>query len=355
MTMIAGFKINEVPFLIGDFVISKSGERSELRKKLVWLSKNCAVTWTGSLLTADLVLKQLFDRFYETRISREALVEFLSCVEETPNYHIRMIFCLVEEAPSFFLWNSGYPVEVYDYDDLVTDGSGASVIEPHIRYYQRQFTGADPKNVHHWGMAVFTATLSQEALADETTTYGFSYEMIFYYRGEFWPLQFICFAHIGIGFSEGEQLAILGQSGPLHIYNSMGNQGAPNLSLVNVLHEDGRRETFGISAPGMNKVQREEIDKIKVEIFGIPEEAEAFLKFLLDHILFYCVVYTVQVAEDPRTLTGCFLHSRVPAPGSGIAVRVQVDEGLPHLQIETTPDFPDKALANWKQYFAERA
>ncbi len=48
MTLIAAFKADRVPVVLGDFVLSKLGQRSGLRKKARKLGLNCAVAWTGT-------------------------------------------------------------------------------------------------------------------------------------------------------------------------------------------------------------------------------------------------------------------------------------------------------------------
>jgi len=147
MTLIAGFKINHVPVLIGDFLLNSSGPsyvKNELGRsvfknairKTVKLADNCVLAWSGSLLAAEPIYKDLYAHFRSCGrpFTKATLEDFLTTQyvhEETTQLHAVFIGWIFDEEPSCFLWRTDYPKEVF-YGDYKTEGTGTKYIDAFI-------------------------------------------------------------------------------------------------------------------------------------------------------------------------------------------------------------------------------
>jgi hypothetical protein len=59
MTLIAGFRAQGLPILLGDFVLTASGHPAGLKKKLRRHRSNLVLAWTGNALAAEFVVAAL--------------------------------------------------------------------------------------------------------------------------------------------------------------------------------------------------------------------------------------------------------------------------------------------------------
>ena|SRR5271166_136565 len=144
MSLIAGFKINHVPVLIGDFLLSSKGPsyakdqlgRSIFKnaiKKTVKLADNCVLAWCGDLLAAEPIYKDLYAHFCSggRRFTKTALEDFLTTqyvYEEPTQLHADFIGWIVDEEPFCFRWKTDYPGELF-YGESQTEGTGAKCLE----------------------------------------------------------------------------------------------------------------------------------------------------------------------------------------------------------------------------------
>lgn len=127
MTLIAAFEVAKTHTLIGDFLITKNGESHSVSKKILKLTDNIAIGWTGHLLAAQVILPDIRhlinDRAYLSADDfKQLLTEDLQV--DCGNLSIHLIGWIVDENEKFcFRWNSSYPIELY-FSHSMFDGSG---------------------------------------------------------------------------------------------------------------------------------------------------------------------------------------------------------------------------------------
>lgn len=78
MTLIAGFHSFGTPTLIGDLMITSSRETVSYRKKILLISDNFAVAWTGHLFAAGSVIRSLQSSLSPNNITLESVREVLT-------------------------------------------------------------------------------------------------------------------------------------------------------------------------------------------------------------------------------------------------------------------------------------
>ena len=126
MTLIAGFHSFGIPTLIGDLMITRSRETVSYRKKILLISANFAVAWTGHLFAAGSVIRSLQSSLSPNNITLESVREVLTH-PETYNLgsgEVRLIGWVIDvRGQHCFLWNSLYPRELY-LEASHCDGSG---------------------------------------------------------------------------------------------------------------------------------------------------------------------------------------------------------------------------------------
>jgi hypothetical protein len=183
MTMIAGFKIDETPFLFGDFVTSvPDSERGGARrhgvtKKIAILSPNCAIAWTGSAYSAGQVLDELFERFRNVDVKREEIEGYLTNREpDSSFFDVKLVVWVVEAEQSLFMWSSSVPTMPCEYEPVVA-GSGQDTFEDMQRrlepYRIPQLEGMEKLAR---AMMYYTELLTLE-VKEPDPTFGFGYEI----------------------------------------------------------------------------------------------------------------------------------------------------------------------------------
>jgi hypothetical protein len=129
MTLIAGFKLDETPILVGDLVLSVGNARSSAMKKIVKLSDNCVLGWSGNRKIAEEVFFQIRTRFKMKDFTYENIYKFLINLKHKPDSSLfATIFIgwvVKNEKPICFLWRTDYPSEVFPQEGPIKAGSGS--------------------------------------------------------------------------------------------------------------------------------------------------------------------------------------------------------------------------------------
>ncbi len=131
MTLIAGFKAYGTPFLIGDFLITNDGKEAGLRKKIIRISNNFVLGWTGHLMAADLIIKVLQDSLQNNNPDFTTVEEVLLNfdIAELGKQSCHLICWVIDQKEQHcFRWNSQYPDTIFPGCPLY-DGSGDRLIE----------------------------------------------------------------------------------------------------------------------------------------------------------------------------------------------------------------------------------
>jgi hypothetical protein len=129
MTLIAAYRNNNIPVLIGDMALIEADIRS-LRKKVYVVSDNFAVAWTGHRIIAKKVITDLKNVFSNKVVTKASIEDFLKSYEfdDFGSLHTNFIGWVVDDEPHCFRWNCLYPKEVF-YDSHFVDGTGEEYFE----------------------------------------------------------------------------------------------------------------------------------------------------------------------------------------------------------------------------------
>lgn len=193
MTMIAAYKIYDTPILVGDVTLSDGKVRKGSSKKIYKISNNLVIAWTGDLIAAQFVIRDLFNNLPREETIGEDLVQRLTnfSADDFGNHHAIIIGWLIDDSASCFRWNSGYPKEVF-FTDECFDGTGGD-------YFSSLINSADAKeagfsDVHTKEGCAVLETIGkvcqarfQESLYPEEwdPTFGMGYEILYFYEGRF--------------------------------------------------------------------------------------------------------------------------------------------------------------------------
>ncbi len=140
MSLVAAAKFDDLPFLIGDCMVSRPGKPNTrtLRRKIVRLSRNLVVGWVGNAIGAE----NIFDNFNSSSlsgrdfISKDEFEHFLVNCEggNFGNLQTQLIGWVVDEQAHAFRWRTDDPSEVYFQDGPVSEGSGEDDFLPVYNY-----------------------------------------------------------------------------------------------------------------------------------------------------------------------------------------------------------------------------
>ena len=262
MTLIGGFKANDEPVLVGDFLITSDRKITGLKKKVVMLSDNCVLGWTGHLLVAEEIYKKLDIKFRGRKIRRSELEEFFKgfAVGHFSSLSAHFVGWIIDEEASCFLWNSSYPHDLF-YGDPKFDGSGEPVMAKYIgptgRYGPIGIT--IPKGGNQAASAgvmwLYSALMGEEVLRGPTsqTTFGFGYEFLMFKNGKFEYLSNILYISM---------ICLLEPNGTLKraefaskAYKYIAHRTFAELAIFDVAGLHGCSDHF-ISPPGLKGTRR---------------------------------------------------------------------------------------------------
>lgn len=229
MTLIAGFRSYDTPFLIGDFLLtSNTLGRSGLRKKILLIADNFALAWTGDLFAAEVVIKTLQSRLDLSGVTLENVRAVLT---KSPLhlgvFHVVIICWIVDhEGQHCFRWRSDYPKEFFVGCPMY-DGSGEEVIE----------AIAGPKGLHDSSgnsnvnpvvaaLQVTTNLMKAEIFGPSTETFGFGFAYELLYLVDGFKFEYVDnVSYTGITYELDENGHYIGSSfsGAYYKYQSYGN------------------------------------------------------------------------------------------------------------------------------------
>ena len=258
MTLIAAFRANDVPVLIGDFLLTSIGKPSGLMKKIVRLSDNCALAWTGHALVAEEVFRDIYSRFQSSSVTHTALKQLLTGYGEghfaTLEAHI--IGWIIEDDASCFLWNSSYPGEFF-YGERKFDGSGAAAIETRLGG-GTGFVTPDTSLEHlKTSLVRLLSELHRQEIVlgpDYSESFGFAYELLIFNGTAFEYISDITYALSIIELDDRDKTLTRHLIDPLYKYTAL-----PDYSeVIKYFTTTSRVYVHMITQPGMKSEAVEE-------------------------------------------------------------------------------------------------
>jgi hypothetical protein len=203
MTLVAAFREQGIPFLLGDFLITVQGAEAGTRKKICRVTPNLAVAWTGHQIAAALVVNAMHKHFAGTRATKAELERFLTTFPTTDlaPFGLHLIGWILCTDAHCFRWNSGWPQEVF-YAPHHYAGSGGP------RFISLAGEGGSRGEVpeeHPARLVLDTVTrLMVDELGDQKNRaagFGYAYEILFADGGEFVYVDDVTFVFAEVEFS----------------------------------------------------------------------------------------------------------------------------------------------------------
>ena len=184
MTLIAAFRSNGIPALVGDLLVT-AGAIHGSRKKLLVVADNLAIAWTGHLIAAQIVCKALQGMSQNTTVSEDNLRALLTAFHpgDFASLQVTIVGWLIEPKRQLcFRWRSDYPSEVF-YGDPMTDGSGSRLADQYIG--TRGLVGDPPTEQPHHVAVSRALQVVAELMRDEmhgrpntSSGFGYAYELV---------------------------------------------------------------------------------------------------------------------------------------------------------------------------------
>lgn len=192
MTLIAAFRSQNFPVLLGDFLLTSGSSAVGFKKKVLRLSSNCALAWTGNLYRANKVFSDLRARFNSERTIYKEIAEYLTTYkirDSDISLRINIIGWVIEDGEQYcFRWKSKVPTEL-ELCEPCFDGTGAFLLEKYM-----------PNNINanDGGSSLLEAkheclTVAAELMGDEFIfknyqrffSFGHGYDILIYEENEF--------------------------------------------------------------------------------------------------------------------------------------------------------------------------
>jgi hypothetical protein len=180
MTVILGFKINDLPVLVGDIVISGPEELEEvtviptvgnshavfpegsgwtitnLKQKVNIVSSNLMIAWAGDYSIAKYVISELKRRSESQQLTEELIHSFFT--KEVPENlgsqpNVAFIGCIANDAGDFSFFDYAYGSEIKriihpTYGEVMICGCGAEDVQEILEAISRQSTREDLSDFH---------------------------------------------------------------------------------------------------------------------------------------------------------------------------------------------------------------
>jgi hypothetical protein len=169
MTLVAAYKVDGVPLLLGDFLIT-SGELSGTRKKIHRISENLVVGWSGDRLAAQPVLKALHDQFHNECVQYAALEELLTQfpTEELGSLNVQITGWVIDDEARCFFWRSDYPSELFN-DDQYFIGTGGETFKQMLTRRSYLVSSKERKGV---AAAIYLSLVSSCRMVTDEILFG---------------------------------------------------------------------------------------------------------------------------------------------------------------------------------------
>jgi hypothetical protein len=230
MTLVAAYRPEGIPVLIGDFLITGGGQEST-KKKIYKVSPNFAVGWSGPAFVAAPILRSLFSEFEDKTVTRSEVEAFFTNrpKDELSNLRFFIVGWVIDEHPHCFLWNILCPTKLF-YEPYYVIGSGTQKFQELMtRKSMEGSWGSKRNNVEQ---AIFSAlSKATELYSDENLDrmnrrerFGHGYELLYFDGKEFKYVENIAFFGMDIYLNLDDDFS--GRSQPYEFwyrYHSLSN------------------------------------------------------------------------------------------------------------------------------------
>jgi hypothetical protein len=255
MTLVSAFRSFDQPVLLGDFLITRQGESFSLRKKLRRLSDRLVVGWTGHLIAAQRILRELEPLASGPGMSRDALSLFLTDFETPEGTGIALTGWIADQdVPEAFKWGSSYRQEVF-WGEPWHLGSGGQTIEAMAGEGLRSPGESRPSPLGAL-VSVITRLLADEvrAQANRTLGFGHAYEALYWAGDRFLYLDNILYLTLLAAFDDQGKLESLELKDPAYKYSARGE-----LAVITISRASKNEIDFHVITPvGANEPQKAE-------------------------------------------------------------------------------------------------
>lgn len=268
MTMVAAFRVNGVPILVGDFlltdiqpgakhiflptkpelshVVPDSGHRRlcGLRKKIHKIGERLVVGFTGSLAPGALLMKGLQERFGNTSVMVRELESFLAEMTFPGKKETELVGWVWENRPLCFQWKGLHP-ETLQLVESAYSGSGGN-------HFLNEVMHADGASMSpglqtaldkaiYIGANKAGKVLLEELMAAKNLehNYGFGAELIFWDGARFSYVEKLAFVFWNVAVGPDNELMVAA-SNVSAVYRNFGT-----FSVVQVCHMGPRKGPGG--------------------------------------------------------------------------------------------------------------
>jgi hypothetical protein len=186
MTLIAGFHSYGTPVLIGDLLTSSDVGPFGKQKKILLISNNFALAWTGHLVAAAAVIRSLQSSLSPDKTTLESVIEVLTdpATSQLGRTEVKLICWVIDaHGQHWFLWNSLYPRELFS-GAPQCDGSGEltarALVGAKGLHHSSPPEHVDPHEVTRGVLGVTTQLMAYEFWGPSTKPwgFGFAYEIL---------------------------------------------------------------------------------------------------------------------------------------------------------------------------------
>lgn len=265
MTLIAAYKENEVPILLGD-VLTTNAFKSEFHcKKIIKISSNFVIAWTGMKSYAMDVLKSLMQQFQDKLVTMNEVEKFLlnfdiSSFLEDEN--LTLIGWVIDDKTYCFEWFSN--LNKYEYKEIYYlenergffAGSGSKFFEGLLQESEESTYESSTSNQELQALGkvlkeVCALTNAEYLAVDKSWRqgFGFGYEILFYNGKSFVYVDDILYFTLDIYTTEDWTLSQYTVCPYFYRYKTFGNislfQVQKNLDSFNDIHQYYVGKGFG--------------------------------------------------------------------------------------------------------------
>lgn len=125
MSLVKIYNESGMPALIGDVLVTSEINRQfkSFNKKVYIISPNLAVGWVNDKLPAKIILRNLYEKFRDKKVSKDELDNFFLSSEDSGNYYAKIIGLLIDGVSYGFTFFTNHPKQSFDLTEF-PHGSG---------------------------------------------------------------------------------------------------------------------------------------------------------------------------------------------------------------------------------------
>lgn len=204
MSLVKVYNESGIPAIIGDVLVtSKVNKLHQIfNKKIYIISPNLAVGWVNDKLPAKIILRGLYEKFRDKKVSKDELENFFLSSENSGNYYAKINGLIIDDVSYGFTFFTNAPEQSFNLTEF-PHGSGSDFYnflfsdEERSIDFSKRVSKIDEELSHL--LAEASSLLAGDVFdSNKEDDFGLGYEVIYFDGNKFKYLDDVLHLYFGI-------------------------------------------------------------------------------------------------------------------------------------------------------------